>query len=317
MAKIYLDPGHGGHDPGAVGKRSNEKTNVLNVAKELAEILRASGHTVKLSRTTDVFISLTERANDANSWGADIFVSLHNNAATSTATGFETFVYSGGVSANTKRLQNEIHSAIAGKIGINDRGKKSANFAVVRQTKMPAVLVEYAFITNVGDEKILTDKVNDLAKWTAIGVNNYFGKATSAADTKAPKSPSKKPSAPKKSSPKAKKGASLTVDGKWGKTTTKALQRALGTTADGIISRQPNNSVARSLYGGTVTFGGGKGSPMVEALQRKVGARVDGKLGPATVRALQKYLGTTQDGVLSRPSLAVKEMQRRLNAGTF
>lgn len=55
----------------------------------------------------------------------------------------------------------------------------------------------------------------------------------------------------------------------------------------------------------------------VRALQRKVGAKVDGLLGPATVRALQRYLGTVQDGKLSRPSLVVKELQRRLNAGTF
>ncbi|MEK4305840.1 N-acetylmuramoyl-L-alanine amidase [Oceanobacillus sp. FSL K6-0251] len=111
-------------------------------------------------------------------------------------------------------------------------------------------------------------------------------------------------------------GSNKTVDGKWGKSTTLALQKALGTPQDGFISKQPRNSVTQSLYGNTVQFGNG-GSNVVVALQRKVGAKADGKLGPATIRALQKALGTPQDGVLSRPSMVVKELQRRLNAGTF
>jgi len=122
--------------------------------------------------------------------------------------------------------------------------------------------------------------------------------------------PAKKPSKAQKTTSK------LTVDGKWGKDTTRALQRALGTPVDGIISGQLNNTITSSLYGNTVRFGR-NGSPMIRALQRKVGAKVDGLLGPATVRALQRYLGTVQDGKLSRPSLVVKELQRRLNAGTF
>src|SRR5699024_7920563 len=119
-----------------------------------------------------------------------------------------------------------------------------------------------------------------------------------------------KPSKPKK------KRANLSVDGKWGKSTTRALQKALGTPVDGIISKQPKNSVSQSLYGNTVQFGSG-GSNVIVALQRKIGANADGKLGPGTIRSLQKYLGTTQDGILSRPSLVIKELQRRLNAGTF
>src|SRR5690625_3263286 len=119
-----------------------------------------------------------------------------------------------------------------------------------------------------------------------------------------------------KTSVKSTSTSKLTVDGKWGPATTRALQRYLGTPVDGIISNQLRNSVTTSLYGNTVRFGRG-GSPMVRALQRKVGAKVDGYLGPETVRKLQRYLGTVQDGKLSRPSLVVKELQRRLNAGTF
>src|SRR5699024_10584409 len=95
-----------------------------------------------------------------------------------------------------------------------------------------------------------------------------------------PKKPSKPVKLTNKTKPKA--GARLAIDGKWGKDTTRALQRALGTPVDGIISGQLRNSVTTALYGGTVRYGSG-GSPMVRALQRKVGAKVDGYLGPDTV----------------------------------
>lgn len=148
----------------------------------------------------------------------------------------------------------------------------------------------------------------DLASTTCPGPNFRMSELRSGVGGK-PVNTSK-PSKPKK------KIANLSVDGKWGKSTTRALQKALGTPVDGIISKQPRNSVSQSLYGNTVRFGRG-GSNVIVALQRKIGADVDGKLGPATIRALQKHLGTVQDGVLSRPSLVVKELQRRLNAGTF
>lgn len=129
--------------------------------------------------------------------------------------------------------------------------------------------------------------------------------------------PDKSPIIATKPAPKKKQSANLTIDGKWGKATTRALQKALGTPVDGIISRQLRNSVTQSLYSRTVQFGRG-GSPMVRALQRKVGAKVDGYLGPETVRKLQRHLGTPVDGVISRPSsVMVREMQRRLNAGAF
>jgi len=110
--------------------------------------------------------------------------------------------------------------------------------------------------------------------------------------------------------------ANLTIDGKWGPATTRALQKALGTVVDGVISKQLRNSVTNTLYGG-VTFGSG-GSLVIKALQKKIGAKADGYLGPETIRKLQRYLGTPVDGVISRPSsLVVKELQRRLNKGTF
>lgn len=116
----------------------------------------------------------------------------------------------------------------------------------------------------------------------------------------------------------SKTKANLKVDGKWGNATTEALQDALGTVEDGIISDQLSNHVTRAFYGTTIDFGNGdKGSMVVKALQRKIGTNVDGKLGPNTIGRLQLHLGTPYDKKLSRPSTVVKELQRRLNAGTF
>lgn len=184
MAKVFIDAGHGGHDPGAIGSQSREKDNVLKVANRLKILLESHGHTVRMSRSTDVYITLSERARLANTWGANYFLSLHNNAATASATGFETFIYNGPVQSKTTGFQNAIHAAIIKGIGIRDRGRKRANFAVLRESRMPAVLIEYAFITNANDEKLLMNEVEKLAQLTANGIVNYAG--------------SSKPTSPKK-----------------------------------------------------------------------------------------------------------------------
>ena len=175
MAKFKIDPGHGGHDPGAIGRYSKEKDNVLKVAKRLKTILESHGHTVSLTRSTDIFIPLSERAEQANRWGADYFVSLHDNAGTASSTGFETFIHNGPVKSKTVEFQKSVHDAIIKEIGIKDRGKKRANFAVLRETKMPSVLIEYGFISNVDDERILINEVEKLAQLTVNGIVNYVG----------------------------------------------------------------------------------------------------------------------------------------------
>lgn len=118
--------------------------------------------------------------------------------------------------------------------------------------------------------------------------------------------------APKPDNKTTAKG--LTEDGYWGPETTKALQKALGTPIDGVISGQYANPITNAITGVTT---GKSGSLVVKALQRKIKVKADGFIGPDTVKALQKYLGTPQDGIISKPSAMVKELQRRLNKGTF
>ena len=98
----------------------------------------------------------------------------------------------------------------------------------------------------------------------------------------------------------------------------RALQAALGTDQVGGVSNQDSRDM--SAIGGVPSTAwqvGRGGSDVIAALQSKVGVEADRYFGPNTCRALQRYLGTEQDGVLSRPSACVREMQRRLNAGTF
>jgi hypothetical protein len=112
----------------------------------------------------------------------------------------------------------------------------------------------------------------------------------------------------------------LVVDGFWGSATTRRVQQELGTPVDGIVSSQ---SVAwrdgnPGLTTGWQWVSDADGSQMIAALQRRIGMpsdQRDGKIGPQTIRALQRYLGTPVDGVISRDSQAVMELQRRLNAG--
>ncbi len=93
--KVFIDPGHGGTDSGAVGVNNLYEKNVnLAVAKEVGKLLEMNGIEVKLSRTTDITVSLESRTNSANSWKADCFVSIHCNAFDGKAKGLETFAYS-------------------------------------------------------------------------------------------------------------------------------------------------------------------------------------------------------------------------------
>ena len=177
--KIFIDPGHGGHDPGAVGTKSKEAENVLKVALALEKKLKRKGYEVKLSRRTDTYLTLKQRADLANAWGADLFISVHDNSAVNkTATGFETFIFNGNVSGKTIKLQQHVHNTIAKGIGLRDRGLKRANFAVLRLTSIPALLIEYGFISNIGDEKIIAFEIERQAQLTFEGINNFFGVTT-------------------------------------------------------------------------------------------------------------------------------------------
>lgn len=187
--KVWFDAGHGGKDPGVTANGLKEKDIVLKMVKWAKAYLEKtySGVSVKLTRSTDVFYELSKRADMANKWGADVFVSFHSNGGG--GTGFETFRMD-GVEGATKEFQDTLHKEIYSVIKaygqIRDRGLKTANYAVLRETNMKAVLTETLFVDRKEDaERLKNDAfLKNVAEAHARGVAKYLGLKKKAAPSK-------------------------------------------------------------------------------------------------------------------------------------
>ena len=180
--KIYVDPGHGGSDPGAVGPTGlQEKAVNLRVGTVLNNCLVEYGAaTVRMSRTTDVFVGLSARAADANAWGATRFVSIHHNSsATASVNGTETYCHSTLSGTNDYDMRNKIHAQLLAWGGLTNRGALTADFAVLRETNMAAVLTEASFISNPSEETRLRDTNYTWREGYYIykGICDHFGVA--------------------------------------------------------------------------------------------------------------------------------------------
>jgi N-acetylmuramoyl-L-alanine amidase len=164
--RVYLDPGHGGTDPGASANGLQEK-NLTLLANYAVE--------VRMSRTTDITRSLTYRSDDANAWGATIFVSIHINAGG--GTGFESFRYPTGNSTLQAAVHPRVLSGMRTVAAVTDRGRKTANFHVLRETAMPAVLTENLFIDRAADAALLrrADFITATARGHAQGIAAFLG----------------------------------------------------------------------------------------------------------------------------------------------
>ncbi|MCL7747986.1 N-acetylmuramoyl-L-alanine amidase family protein [Halalkalibacter alkaliphilus] len=160
MFKLYLDPGHGGSDTGATGNGMQEKDIVLDIALRIRNILNSeyANVDVRMSRTTDTDVTLAQRSSDANSWGADYFLSIHVNGLDGTAQGYEDFIYDGlSDTSQTAQYRDIMHEEITKVNELVNRGKKKANFHVLRETTMSALLTENGFIDNDEDAAKLSD----------------------------------------------------------------------------------------------------------------------------------------------------------------
>lgn len=229
--RIVIDPGHGGHDPGAVGPSGlYEKDVVLDIALKLKEILLEDpSNEVFLTRETDVFIPLEERTAIANNKNADLFVSIHANASPSRrATGIETYLLNwtndeeamrvaareNAISLKKMkemyrqmdvlemikndlmrenkrdasiRLAHYIQRSLISTLNEEknnrkriDHGVKQALFYVLFGAKMPSVLVEVSFISNPGEERLLSNESYrmHIAKAISTGLNIYIESST-------------------------------------------------------------------------------------------------------------------------------------------
>ena len=181
---IVVDPGHGGHDSGAVAEdKTTEKSLTLRLAPRVATLLSQRGYNVIMTRTTDEFIALSKRAEIANQNNAEIFVSIHFNFASSpSAYGIEVLYASENDVDRKKnagdqtRLAREVLNSVLKETGANSRGiKNRPELAVLRRTNMTACLVEGGFMSNPDElDKIKSDSYLDkLAVGIVNGIENY------------------------------------------------------------------------------------------------------------------------------------------------
>src|SRR6266496_1424172 len=197
---VVLDPGHGGYDKGAVCRYGSEKNFALDVARQLRPLLQAKGFRVIMTREGDYFVPLEVRARIANAARDSIFVSIHFNATNDdpNATGFEIFSFTprgapstsdstvvpsalstqpgSTVDAQSMALSACIYHSLLGHLPEYDRGIKRARFAVLRLTKVPAVLIEGGFLTEKGECKLIAQKDwrTKLAHAIGVGIESYW-----------------------------------------------------------------------------------------------------------------------------------------------
>lgn len=183
--KVAYCAGHGGKGS-TPGKRTPDGEYEWNfndvVVRAMAEEL-SKYEGVKLLRTDDASgrtdVSLRTRTNKANAWGADLYVSVHHNANTGrwgTWTGAETFIHP-SASANSLKLAKAVQPRLVKAMGIKDRGIKRANFHIVRETRMPAILTEGGYMDSSIDIKAMRDDAKLKAQGIAIaqGIVEYAG----------------------------------------------------------------------------------------------------------------------------------------------
>lgn len=175
MKMLVLDPGHGGQDPGAIYQTLMEKVINLEMAKRVRDHLENRyGVRIVMTREGDTTVSLEARTNLANSLNADYYCSIHYNAGG--GTGFESYRFNGNVTNQDVAFQQTIHKEVAKvmteKYNRRDRGIKRANFHVLRETSMPAILLEVLFVDNEGDRALIRNDVflKDISNAIAEGL---------------------------------------------------------------------------------------------------------------------------------------------------
>ena len=167
ISTILIDPGHGGHDAGAAAVNGCKEKNLnLELARQIAAALQQCGYSVHMTRNSDCFLTLDERADLAAKLNADLFISVHHNASATNpkASGMETFALKALESGEIRRTAHSLRLAYLvqkEQSGINNspgRGVKTARFKVLRKTPCPAILIEAGFLTNAADAVRCADR---------------------------------------------------------------------------------------------------------------------------------------------------------------
>jgi len=229
IKKIAIDAGHGGGDPGAIGRSGlREKDVNLDIAKRISKLLRSEGVEVVMTRNIDTFIPLSKRAEIANNSRADLFIAIHSNAnRVRSLNGLEVYYVSLGIDdskrayasarnaaldfssdcfasnspdlkatlwdmiytysrAESIELSRSICKAMDNNLGVRVIGVKGARFEVLREVRMPAVLVEVGFLSNNSEERMLKNSYyrQKVAESIVEGIHDYAQNITLAETAK-------------------------------------------------------------------------------------------------------------------------------------
>jgi N-acetylmuramoyl-L-alanine amidase len=305
MKTIVIDAGHGGFDSGAVNGARMEKNDNLNMAIAVQKMLQEQGQRVIMTRNTDTFVPLNERSAIANRNNADIFVSLHRNAFHNiAANGVETYVRSNPPPLHIVYAQN-VHNRIVNAGVQSNRGIKQSDFAVLRNTTAPSMLIELGFITNARDNQLFDQNFEAYATAITRGILESLGE------------PFYPPVPPVSGNPviasiqrtlNERYNTRLVVDGVYGPNTRRALIAGLqtelnqafgaGLVVDGILGPRTRAAIRNVRMGdrGNIVY-------ILQAALFANGYNVgslDGIFGAVTdaaVRSFQRNNGLTVDGI--------------------
>lgn len=200
--KVMLDPGHGGKDPGASKNGLVEKNMTLVAALEAKKVLEDHGVEVRLTRDKDVYVELSDRCDLANKWGADIMVSTHFNAGGGDGAEAIHSIFHGKGEELAKAIINRIHKYLGQNLRphptysrVNSRG--TDYYAIIRESKMPAVIVEPAFVDSKDAELVDTiEKQKKVGRVIAYGILDFLKIPVKPEQPKPTPAPAKKPASP-------------------------------------------------------------------------------------------------------------------------
>ena len=183
---IMLDAGHGGYDNGATYMERKEKDDNLALTMALGEILKNAGYNVLYTRESDVYQTPLRKAQIANESGADFFISLHRNAASypNQYNGVQTLIFNpGGVKQEmAENINDELEELGFRNIDVSIR----PDLAVLRRTRMPALLVEAGFIDSDKDNAIFSNQLQQVAQAIADGIEETIGATQTVTDSVVP-----------------------------------------------------------------------------------------------------------------------------------
>lgn len=313
MAKLFIICGHGAGDSGATGNGYTEAERVRVLGKRIKEL---GGSSVMLGDVNRNYYADNGISNLTISKDYQI-IELHmDSASASSAKGGHVIIKSGyEPDKYDEALAKMLKEILPGRSQTIVKRSDLANPKRAAAKGYGYRLVEFGFISNAGDVKIFNSRLDDLAK----GVLNAFGINVSESSTSSGSSSSSSSSgntSTAKPSSSSSSKTELKVDGYWGKSTTKRLQQIFGTTVDGVVSNQFSCYKAQNpgLDSGWEWEKNPSGySQLIKAIQEKVGATPDGHIGPKTIKKIQKWMGTTQDGCFSGPSTCIKKLQQWCN----